>query len=67
MSFQEVLRVHLHSLPLHNVDVVLRAGIIAVQAQSSPEVGPQFAMTGDKRANYFSEEERGSQRACVSQ
>lgn len=74
MSFCHVFSrshaVHLHSLPLNDVDVVLRPGVVAVQAQSSPEVRPQVAVTGDKRANYFSEqkqEERGSQRTCISQ
>lgn len=48
-----------HTLSLHNVNVVLRSCIITIQAQGSPKVGPQFSMTGDKRANYFSKVEKG--------
>lgn len=46
---------YLHTLSLYNVNVVLRPCIIPIQAQSSPEIGPQFTMTGNQRANYFSE------------
>lgn len=42
-----------HALPLHNVHVVLRAGVVAVQAQGSPEVGPQLAVARDQRADDF--------------
>lgn len=45
---------NLHALPLHNVHIVLRAGVVAVQAQGSPEVGPQLAVSRDQRADYFS-------------
>lgn len=44
----------LHAFPLHNVDIILRASVITIQAQGSPEVGPQLAMTSDKGTNYFS-------------
>lgn len=44
----------LHAFPLHNVDIILRASVIAVQAQGSPEVGPQLAVTSDNGTNYFS-------------
>lgn len=43
-----------HTFPLHDVDIIFRAGIIAVRAQASPEVGPQFSMPSDKGTNYFS-------------
>lgn len=43
-----------HTFPLHDVDIIFRAGIIAVRAQGSPEVGPQFSMSSDKGTNYFS-------------
>lgn len=44
----------LHAFSLHDVDIIFRASIITVQAQGSPEVGPQLAMTSDKGSNYFS-------------
>lgn len=46
--------INLHTFPLHDVDIVFRAGIIAIWAQGSPEVGPQLAMSSDKGTNYFS-------------
>lgn len=46
--------INLHTFPLHNVDIIFRAGVIAVRAQGSPEVGPQLAMSSDKGTNYFS-------------
>lgn len=42
------------SFSLHNVDIIFRTSIITIQAQRSPEVGPQLAMTSDKGTNYFS-------------
>lgn len=45
---------YLHSFSLHNVDIIFRASIITIQAQGSPEVGPQLAMASDKGTNYFS-------------
>lgn len=53
---------NLHTFPLHDVDIIFRAGIIAVWAQGSPEVGPQFAMSSDKGTNYFPAEKRETER-----
>lgn len=49
----------LHALPLHDVDVILRASVVTIQTQGAPEVGPQLAVASDKRSNYFSVEEKG--------
>lgn len=35
-----------HSLPLHQLHVVLGACIVFVRAQGSPEVGPQLPVAG---------------------
>lgn len=50
------------AFPLHNVHVVLGAGVVAVQAQGSPEVGPQLVVPRDQRADYFSAGEQKRER-----
>lgn len=52
--------INLHAFPLHDVDVVFRAGVVAIRAQGSPEVGPELAVSRDKGTNYFSARDRES-------
>lgn len=52
--------INLHAFPLHDVDVVFGAGVIAIRAQGSPEVGPELAVSRDKGTNYFSARDRES-------
>lgn len=55
----------LHAFPLHDVDIVLGACVITVQAQGSPEVRPQLAMPGDEGTNYISAGKQKAQRRYV--
>lgn len=50
-----------HTPPLHDVHVVLGAGIVAVCAQRSPEVGPQPPMAGHQWGDDVPEEGSASE------
>lgn len=46
------MRVSSHPLPLDDLDVVLRPGVVALRTQSPPEVTPQLPMKGQHGGDH---------------
>lgn len=52
------VRASSHPLPLDDLDVVLRPGVVALRTQSPPEVTPQLPMKGQHGSDHRPEGRR---------